>query len=336
MNSMDRFRQRLLGQPVDRPPNFDIMMTFAAHYIEQPLSRYYSDYRTLGDANLAVQAAFHLDLVQVISDPYREASDFGVPINFPYDGLPLRQDTLLKHEKDIFRLNPPDPISGPRMSDRIKAIRYLKNKVGSRIPVMGWVEGAFAEANVLRGDSKLLVDVYDRPEWVEELLDICVKVEISFARAQVEAGADIIGLGDAIASQISRQMYTKFALPYQQKIFSAIHDLGAVTRLHICGNTTHLLDLFPNTGADIVDLDWMVDINQAAKVFGKDGPAICGNFDPVRVMLNGDPEIVKKFTRHCLDQGGQNLFSGAGCEIPDGTPLENLHAQTQALEEYYL
>jgi uroporphyrinogen-III decarboxylase len=51
----------------------------------------------------------------------------------------------------------------------------------------------------------------------------------------------------------------------------------------------------------------------------------------VRVMLQGTPETVRAAVESCLAQGGKQLFSGAGCEIPDKTPLENLLAQHQAL-----
>ena len=90
MNSYERMTRRLRGDAVDRPPNFNIMMTFAAHHIGQPLSRYYQDYRVLCEANFAVQQDFRLDIVQAISDPYREAADFGLSVEFPEDGLPVK------------------------------------------------------------------------------------------------------------------------------------------------------------------------------------------------------------------------------------------------------
>ena len=52
MNSYERMIQRLQGEPVDRPPNFDIMMTFAAHYVGRPLSRYYLDHRVLAGVTM--------------------------------------------------------------------------------------------------------------------------------------------------------------------------------------------------------------------------------------------------------------------------------------------
>ncbi len=333
MNSFERFEKRLRGERVDRPPNFDIVMAFAAHCIGQPLSGYYQDYRVLTHANIAAIEAFGLDIAQTISDPYREAADWGLEVEFPEDGIPLRKRPLIVGHANLTRLKPPDPRSGRRMSDRLEAIRFLREKVHDEVPVMGWVEGALAEANVLRGDTALMIDLYDSPEWVSELLELCVEVEIEFARAQVEAGADIIGLGDAIASQISPAMYRRFALPYEERIFRAVHEAGAVARLHICGNTTHLLADMAQTGADIVDLDWMVDLRSAVRVFGEGGPVICGNFDPVTVMLRGTPAQVREAVIRTVRDGGPRCFNMPGCEVPDGTPHENMRAQSRALWE---
>lgn len=330
MNSYQRYHARLHGQPVDRVPNFDILMTYAAHHIGQPLARYYLDYRVLVEANLAALHDFHLDIVQAISDPYREAADLGLEVEFPQDNLPLARRPLLAEPEDLARLKLVAPASGRRMSDRLEAIRSFRAQVGGEAPIMGWVEGGLAEAADLRGVSQLLSDLYDRPEWVLELVEFCAEQAIAFARAQIEAGADIVGLGDAICSQISPKMYRQFALPAEQRIFAAIREMGAVGRLHICGNTSKLLPDMAASGAKIVDLDWMVDLRRAAEIFG-DQVCPCGNFDPVRIMLQGTPEIVRDAVQACLDNGGAYLFSGAGCEIPDQTPQENLLAHYQTL-----
>jgi uroporphyrinogen decarboxylase len=87
------------------------------------------------------------------------------------------------------------------------------------------------------------------------------------------------------------------------------------------------------SGADIIDLDWMVDLRTAATILGE-YPVICGNFDPVAVLLQGTPEQVHAATLTCLEQGGERCISAAGCEVPDGTPSQNLLAQTRALEAF--
>jgi uroporphyrinogen decarboxylase len=323
---------RLKGAPVDRPPNFNILMTFAARHIGRPLSEYYLDYRVLVDANLAMVEDFESGIMQAISDPYRETHDFGAEIEFPEDGLPLCKTPLLQDPDKLRTLRKPDPASGRRMSDRLNAVRLMREKVGDEIPVMGWVEGALSEAADLRGDSNILMDLYDRPEWVEELLELCTETAINFARAQVEAGAHIVGLGDAIGSQVSPDLYRRFALPYEKRIFRAIREMGALPRLHICGDTNRILPEMVESGAEIIDLDWMVDLQSAADRFG-DRISFWGNFDPVAVMLQGTPEDVYRATQECMRIGGPRSISGAGCEVPIGTPRENLHAQLRALRE---
>lgn len=335
MTPYERFQNRLAGKPVDRPPNFDIMMQFAAHYIKKPLREYYLDYRILVDANLAMAEDFDLDIVQAISDPYREAHDLGLKVSFPDDALPLSTMPLIQEPTDFAKLKQLDPAAGKRMNDRMEAVRLFRDKVGGEIPIMGWVEGALAEAADLRGVGTLMMDLFERPEWVVELLEFCCQQAIRFAQAQIEAGADIIGLGDAVASQVSPDWYRQYALPYEKRIFEAVKKLGGVARLHICGDTTRILKEMAASSADIVDIDWMVDYQRAAKAYQNGGPALCGNFDPVKIMLQGTPEAVKDAVRHCLHVGGEKNFSGAGCEIPDGTPQENLRAQSNALQNYY-
>lgn len=172
---------------------------------------------------------------------------------------------------------------------------------------------------------------------------------------QIEAGADIIGLGDAIASTISPRMYRQFALPYEQRIFAAVKAMGAVPRLHICGDTHRIVPDMLLSGASIIDLDWMVDFGKAAAQVAlpgdtdtpspsdwrgvndftqRFGPALCGNMDPVRILLQGTEEEVYQATWRCLETGGSRCINAAGCEIPIGTPPENIHAQNRAIAAF--
>ena len=333
MSSLERVHRRLRGQEVDRAPNFDIYMARAAHHVGRPLSEYYLDHRALVEANLAIAADFDLDIVQAISDPYREAADMGLDVEFPDDDIPVRKSLLLVEPEGLTRLKPVAPADGRRMSDRLDAIRVLAGEVGQDLVVMGWVEGALALACDIRGDTNLMTDLFDRPEWVDELLELLVEQQIAFAREQVALGATMIGLGDAIASLVSPKQYKRFALPYEQRIFAAVKEAGAIPRLHICGDTNHLVSDMAESGAEIVDLDWMVDLGKAAATFGDDGPAPCGNFDPVEIMLRGTPEDVAEATRACSAAGGPRHFSAAGCEIPDNTPEANMRAHATALSD---
>jgi MtaA/CmuA family methyltransferase len=331
MNSLERLHNVLGASPVDRVPNFDIFMTRAAHHVGARLSTYYLDHRVLCAANLAVLEDFGLDIVQAISDPYREAADAGLAVEFPDDDLPSSTTPLIADPRDVSGVRFPASAFGPRMTDRLEAIRALRNAVGGEVPVMGWVEGALAEAADLRGMSQVMMDLVMNPAWLKELLEKCTEVEVAFARAQVDAGAHIVGLGDAVASQISPAMYREFALPYERRIFEAVRAKGGIARLHICGNTTHLLNDMPGSGAQIIDVDWMVDLGRAAAAFA--GAIVCGNIDPVKVLLQGTPGQVREGVRANAAAGRRRWISAAGCEVPDGTPAANLQAQHEALGE---
>jgi uroporphyrinogen decarboxylase len=126
-------------------------------------------------------------------------------------------------------------------------------------------------------------------------------------------------------------MYREFALPYKQRIFETVRAKGGIPRLHICGSTTNLLKDMAHCGAQIVDLDWMVDLRKAAEAL--DGLAVCGNLDPVAVFLQGTPEQVRQGIFANAAAGGSRWISAAGCEIPDQTLSENLYAQNQALRD---
>ena len=73
----------------------------------------------------------------------------------------------------------------------------------------------------LRGMNTLMLDFYDDPDFVDELFEFVVAMEVAFARAQFEAGADLIGVGDAAASLVGPRFYAEFVLPYEKRLVAA-------------------------------------------------------------------------------------------------------------------
>jgi hypothetical protein len=112
MKPFERLQKRLHAEAADRPPKLVILMTLAAQHMGQPLSNYYPDYRVLVAATRAVREDLELDIVRVISDPYREAADFGLQVEFPEDNLPVSRKPLLLEPTDIHKLVNPDPATG--------------------------------------------------------------------------------------------------------------------------------------------------------------------------------------------------------------------------------
>lgn len=332
MTSYERLMARLAGKPVDRVPNNCIIMGFGARYIGASYKEFVTDYRVLTEAGIRCREDFELDILSAISDPMREAEGFGANVVFPEDAVPYASEPLVASLSDLTKLKVKDPASCARMNDRLLAVRRYAEYAGKDCAVQGWVEGGFAEACDLRDLNNMMMDIFDEPEAVAELLDICTRQAEAFAAAQVEAGADIVGIGDAAASLIGPAMYEEFALPYEKRIVEAIHKAGGKAKLHICGDINKLLELAAETGADLIDCDWMVDFKEANRIFG-DRCSACGNFDPVGVLLQGTPASIGQAVEGCLAVSSSRSVIAAGCEVPVLTPPENLAAVAEALKK---
>jgi MtaA/CmuA family methyltransferase len=224
-----------------------------------------------------------------------------------------------------------DPLESAQTLDRIRGCELLRQKVGQDYPVIGWIEGCIAEAADLRGLSGLLEDLALGESYLEELFEILFVQQKRFARAQIDAGADIIGIGNAAASLIGPGIYKKYGLSRDRAIVDYIHSLGAKVKLHICGNITPILELLREVGPDILDIDWMVDFALAVEMFRGSKTAVSGNVDPVAVLMQGTPEHVESQVKYCINAGSSTTCIAAGCEVPAATPDENLFLMDRLL-----
>lgn len=306
------------------PPFHPILMHFAARHSGFSYREFASDYRALVESNLRCLDDFDLDAVGLISDPYRESAAFGARISYPEEGVPRCLDILVRSMDDVRSLGLPDVWKAERTRDRLRAGEALSKATGGRVPLIGWIEGPLAEACDLAGVNEVLLKVMMEPAYVELLMDKVLHTAKEFARAQVEVGCDIIGVGDAICSQISAENYRELVKDRHRELFSFIQSLGARVKLHICGDITHLLEDLRDTRPDVVDIDWMVDMDEA---HDKLGPEIvrCGNLDPVSLIQDQSPnEILHRCKELLAKERGRPFILSGGCEITVNTPPENL------------
>ncbi|MEB2364066.1 MAG: uroporphyrinogen decarboxylase family protein [Bryobacteraceae bacterium] len=327
MNGRERILSLLNGEQADRLPFMPITMMFAADQLGVKYRDYISDFRVLGEAQLLTAERFDFDYVSVISDPAREAADLGAAIEWFDDQPPaLQEDRALFADKAaLARTRVPDPLGGGRMQDRVNGVAYLKQKAGKEKAVEGWVEGPCAMGADLRGINTLMLDFYDDPGFVRDLFAFAVEMELGFAKAQIEAGADLIGVGDAAASLVGPRWYNEFVWPLEKKLVDGIHAMRGHVRLHICGNTRKILEGMGRLGCEIVDLDWMSPLQSAREQMGA-GQVLLGNIDPVAVLRNKPPDAVAAAIADCHRQAGDPYIVSAGCEVCRDTPPENVRA----------
>jgi MtaA/CmuA family methyltransferase len=327
MTGRDRILEMIEGRTPDSLPLMPITMMFAAEQAGITYRSYVTNFNKLVEAQILTAEKFDFDHVSCISDPTREAVDCGAAVQFFDDQPPavIERQALLADKSKLAVLKIPDPSAGGRMLDRVRAAALFKHKVDGRKLIEGWVEGPCAEAADLRGINALMLDFFDDSAFVRDLFNFVLEMEVEFARAQIEAGVDIIGIGDAAASLVGPQIYEEFIFPYQKKMVDDIHNLGGYVRLHICGNTNSILAGLGRLGCEIVDLDWMVPLTQARSLMGE-GQILAGNVDPVAVIKNGTPLAVEESLMKCYRAAAPKYIVAAGCEVPRGTREDNVLA----------
>lgn len=325
MTPKERVHAIIRGEPCDRPAVTPIFMAWAANFVGRTYRDYYLDGDVLVESQLAVTRAFHLDQVSAISDPWREASAYGMEFDYPEHGVGKPHAPLIRSAEDVALVKPFAIEDAERPRQRIESVRKMAAAVGDTHSVLGWVEGPLALYADLRGVESMFMDLIDTPEMYTGSVDTIIENQIRFALAQIEAGADMIGVGDAVASLVSPQMYEQFVLPHEKTLFDAIHEAGAAVKLHVCGDIARSTHLMARTGCEIIDVDWMVPLDEARTAVGPE-VTLCGNFNPAGILLQGTPQDVAEAARRCFDMGGTRFILQPGCEVPPGTPEPNIRA----------
>ena len=325
MNSFERYMGMVQGETVDWVPRIPILMHFAARHIGATYGDFARDYRVLVEANRRVVEDYGIDQLDIMSDPWRETADFGGEIAYLEDAVPRCVHAPLEDSKDLEALGKLDPYTAERMRNALDAVRAFKEFGWRKYSITGWVEGPAAEAADVRGVTNFLIDLVSDEPFACDLMDLCIENAIDFAHAQIKEGADTIGVGDAIASQVSPGTYERLIFPREKRLVDAIHEGGGLLRLHICGDINHLLPRIAALGVDIVDCDWMVDMEAARRVLGP-RVTLTGNLDPVNAVMKSTPDRIRKGFQEIYNKVGNPYFVNAGCEIPVDTPPENLRA----------
>lgn len=333
MTKKEKFERLCNGEQTASSVVFQpILMHFAARFSNRSYAEFASDYRVLVESNLKALDYFDMDMVGLISDPYRETSAFGAKIEYVDEGVPRCLDTIIRTMDDVRALGRPDVHKAQRTRDRIQGAALYQERLKGTVPVYGWIEGPLAEACDLAGISDMLANLMNDPDFSCSLMDKCVVTAKDFAEAQIEAGCDIIGIGDAICSQISRRTYDAYVKERHQEMVEFIHSQNTLVKLHICGDITHLLHSLRDLDVDILDLDWQVDMDAAHGVLGE-RVIRSGNINPVDIQFKTESEL-RAFTEDLVRrEGGSRFILSGGCEITVDTPIGNLRALREASQQ---
>ncbi|MDP5018947.1 MAG: uroporphyrinogen decarboxylase, partial [Dolichospermum sp.] len=164
---------------------------------------------------------------------------------------------------------------------------------------------------------------FSDPTILHQLLTKLADSIADYVRYQIDCGAQVVQMFDSWAGQLSPQDYDTFALPYQKMVFDKVKATHPDTPLILLvTGSAGLLERMPASGADIITVDWAVDMADARARLGKH-VKVQGNLDPG--VLFGSKEFIRDRVLDTVRKAGNwghilNLGHGV---LPE-TPEENV------------
>jgi uroporphyrinogen decarboxylase len=236
--------------------------------------------------------AFDLDAAIIFADILPPLGGLGLNVGFEAGEGPIVYNPV-RDEADILALATPDIQEATGFT--LEAIRLVRRELESRgIPLIGFSGAPFTLAcySVEGGSSKDFIItkrlMMGRPDLWKQLMGKLTALVGGYLRAQAEAGAQALQLFDTWAGLLSPADYIEFALPYNQAVIREARKAG-VPVIYFSTGTSGILELVAQSGADVIGVDWRVDLAEAWRRLGP-GVAVQGNLDPV-ALLGDWPEL---------------------------------------------
>ncbi|MFB0563815.1 MAG: uroporphyrinogen decarboxylase family protein [Candidatus Lokiarchaeia archaeon] len=335
MTPLERMLTSLKLKEPDRVPVIPFAQTFSAKFAGIPFSVYVSKGHAMAEGQIKAYEAFGWDAVCMSSDVALFAEAFGAKAEFPHDDVPRIAEPVLSPwnmYEDFKKLDMPDPWKAGRMVESLRAIEIAKKELGPDVPVIGWIEGPFQGVALLAGgDPMTLFFVKDHPDEFREILDFYADWNIEVARAMYEAGADLVGAGEAAAYWMSPPFFEEFALAAEKKACEGINKVGLPVLIHCCGYVPQCIHFIEETNpGGAIQFDYQVDLAWAKKLIG-DTVTIMGNLN-YNKLINATPD---EMYADCADSiyaagPGGGYWLAFGCEIPRDMPYKNIQMMVRA------
>lgn len=345
LSSRERVLRAIARQPTDVLPVAPFMLDLGAVVAGISIGEFVTSGEAMARAQLTLHNELDQDVIFVGSDNYYIAEGFGCHSEIPDDEIPHLKIPAVENIADVYTLKVPNPLTDGRMPVVLEAARRVRAAVGDNVAIRTPGTGPFALASYFIGTQNWLVEVglahaglpEANPDAIHYALNLAAEALIAFGKACFDAGSDILHCGDSLAScdMISPKQYEEYAFPYQKKVIQAWKAYGARTLLHICGDSTKVLHLYADTGADIVEIDHKVDLAYARRTIGH-RTCLLGNVDTVSTLFLGSADDVQEASEKCIADAahGGAYMLGSGCMIPRNTPLDNVRAMVSVARSY--
>lgn len=317
----------------DRAPWLPFAGIHAGKLVGYNATEVLTDGDKLLESLLAVNKLYKPDGQPIVFDLQIEAEILGCELLWADDSPPSVKSNPLGQTKELPCLWTLPTKEAGRLPMILDVMEKMKEQVGDTTALYGLVCGPFTLASHLRG-NEIFMDMYDDPDYVNDLLDFANKAAMAVADLYIQAGMDVVAVVDPLVSQISPDHFEEFMTKPFTEIFSFIREKGALSSFFVCGDATRNIEVMCQTNPDSISIDENIDMVSAKEITDKYNIAIGGNIPLTTVMLHGSQQDNMKFIVDMLDKVSEgNLIIAPGCDMPYDVPIENTIAVTQAIHE---
>jgi uroporphyrinogen decarboxylase len=242
----------------------------------------------------------------------------------------------IRSRDQIDALPVPDPHS--KLKFVLDAIRTTRQCLNNKAPLIGfsgspWTLATYmVEGKGSKSFRHIKELIFSHPKDAHILLDKLARAVAAYLSAQIEAGAQAIQIFDTWGGVLAQEEFEEFSLRYIQQILSLVKRNGAPA-IVFCKDCGLSLEKIADCGADVVGLDWTVDIGNAREMVGS-YVGLQGNLDPA--MLYSTPERIEQGVQSILKKFGKgsgHIFNLGHGVLPD-TPVENVKAFVNAVKKF--
>jgi uroporphyrinogen decarboxylase len=219
----------------------------------------------------------------------------------------------------------------------VETIKVLRKELENKVPLIGFSGAPFTLATYMieGGTSKNYLHtkrmMFQHSGVFNYLMEKLTLTVISYLSAQIKTGAQAIQIFDTWAGILAPSDYREFALPYVKKVISELKKEG-VPIIYFSNDCAGILKDVRKSGADVIGIDWRIDIGDAIKKLGKK-MVVQGNLDPCALFL--PKEKIQEKVKEILWKGELakgHIFNLGHGVLPE-TPVENVIAMVEAVHK---
>lgn len=285
----------------------------------------------------AVAETFKPDVVFPLMDLSVEANALGRYTLFPR----TESATVVKDTFSLDDLAAYEHINisfDTRLLGYVETVKLMSIGLPDTILKGAYVTGPYSLAALIMGADEAAMATLLHPDDLEVVCQFTTKKIRQYVQLLIAAGAQVICILEPSAVMLGPDHFWRFSAAYVRHIIESCRYTGVGTIYHTCGNTMHLANKMAESGVDAISLDSPaagVDLPAVAKNLSRE-VIIMGNVNPTGNILLGRPDEVKSELMELMKrmEPYSDFILSTGCDLPQETPLANIHAFMEAGRGY--